>query len=279
MQKQVKILDIKIDVISKQEALDKIKNLLKSDELRKSSNSAGRQLVTTNPEFILAAQKDNEFKNIINNSWLSVADGYGIMLAAKYLNEIGNSKNQIGNFLTGIKIAYWGFVRSKKLDVITDVITGTDLVPEICKQSTINNQQFKIFLLGGYDDTPKLAAERLKKQFNNLTIYHSIFEAPDIINKINSAKPNILFVALNHPRAQKWINKNLEKMPSVKLAIGVGGAFDYISGKIKRAPKFWRSCGLEWLYRLFTQPKRLGRIWRATVIFPWTVFINTITRK
>ncbi len=260
----IKILGVKIDVISKKEVLDKIKVLL-------GANAPGKQLVTTNPEFILTAQKDEEFKNIINNSWLSVADGYGIKLAAKYLSMIKNHKSAIRKFFTGIKIAWWGIVRSSRLDVITDIITGTDLIPLICKKVKNQKSGIKIFLLGGYGNTPQLAAENLKKQNSDLQLNYSVFEAKDVIKKINGFKPDILFVALNHPRAQKWIDKNLPKMPSVKLAIGVGGAFDYISGKIKRAPTKWRR-SFEWLFRLFYQPKRLGRIWHAVVVFPWKVF-------
>lgn len=273
----IKILDIKIDIISKQEVLDKIKNLI-------NSNESGKQLCTTNPEFILTAQKDDEFKNIINNSWISVADGYGIHLASKYLDLIKNKKSIITKFLIGMKIAWWGSTRnSKKLDVITDLITGTDLIPEICKQKT------KIFLLGGRGDVPRLTAERLSsfvilsggrpaesagrpESKDPLKIGYAPFEEKNIIEKINSFKPDILFVALNHPRAQKWIDKNLANLPSVKLAMGVGGAFDYLSGKIKRAPQGMRH-SFEWLFRLLCQPKRLKRIWQASVVFPWKVFI------
>jgi len=286
---KIEILDVKIDIISKQQVLDKIKDLL-------NSNENGKQLCTTNPEFILAAQKDNEFKNIINNSWLSVADGYGIRLAAKYLmlaeaSRRGNKSKLLNcyivkllkNFLIGMKIAYWGIVRSNKLNVIREVITGSDLVLDIVKESRIKNQELRIFLLGGYSDTPRLTAERLQTHVEtlhttSLQIDYSIFEIENIIEKINNFKPDILFVALNHPRAQKWINKNLSKMSSVKLAMGVGGAFDYISGKIKRAPIGWRH-SFEWLYRLILQPKRWKRIFNAWPKFPWKVFINSINNK
>jgi len=261
--KQIKILDIKINIISRQEVLDKIKNLFFKPSL-------GEQLVTTNPEFILEAQKNNEFKNIINNSWLSVADGYGIKLASKYCSLISNFQFPISNFqkfFVGLKVAWWGIIRNnKKFDVIKEIITGVDLVQEICK-----NFNKKIFLLGGYGNTSRLAAENLKKQNPKLEINYYIFEADDIINIINNFQPDILFVALNHPRAQIWINNNINKMPSVKLAIGVGGALDYISGKIKRAPSGWRY-GFEWLFRLFKQPKRFKRIWNASVRFPLAVF-------
>ncbi len=283
--KQVKILNVKINIISKQEVLGKIQNLLTLAQ----ENKKQCQLITTNPEFILKAQKDEEFKNIINNAWLSVADGYGVRLASKYCLLASKIKNQklkikvFKNFLTGFKIAWWGMTRNdKKLDVVKEVITGTDLILEICKiinyESKIKNNAKKIFLLGGFGEVPRLTAKKLKQQFPKVNFDYSIFESKDIIDKINKTKPDILFVALNHPRAQKWIAKNLSRMPSVKLAIGVGGAFDYISGKVKRAPHKMRY-SFEWLFRLIRQPKRIKRIWNAVVKFPWLVFKNSLMEK
>ena len=304
----IKILNVKINALAKAEILERIKNLLLSESFEQC------QLVTTNPEFIISAQKDEEFKNIINNSWLSVADGYGIRLAAKYNSEIqklrnleikGNnpiimsssrkrgSRGILCGLFFGLKIAWWGILKKdEKLDIIKETITGTDLVLEICIITESTKSHNKIFLLGGYGDVPRLAAEKLQSIYsvgaihelspqdrvyisNNtpLQIKYAPFEVNNIIEKINLFQPAVLFVALNHPRAQKWIDENLPKMPSVKLAIGCGGAFDYISGKIKRAPKNWQG-SFEWLYRLICQPKRWKRIWQASMVFPWEVFIK-----
>ncbi|MFH1456918.1 MAG: WecB/TagA/CpsF family glycosyltransferase [Patescibacteria group bacterium] len=282
MNKQIKILDIKINILSKIELLEKIKELLQSNRQK--------QLVTTNPEFIIEAQKNQEFKNILNSSWLSVADGYGIRLASKYCElatnfqfSIFNFKININfkfqkiiiNFLRGLAVAWWGITKNnKRLDIVKEIITGVDLMQDIASVIPAKaGIQLKIFLLGGYGNTPKLVAKNLKKINNNLKIDYCIFEGDNKIDKINNFQPEILFVALNHPKAQIWINNNLAKMPSVKLAIGVGGAFDYISGKVKRAPKNWL-LSYEWLYRLFKQPKRIKRIFNACVKFPWAVFSN-----
>ena len=311
----IKILNVKINALAKAEILERIKNLLLSESFEQC------QLVTTNPEFIISAQKDEEFKNIINNSWLSVADGYGIRLAAKYNSEIqklrnleikGNnpiimsssrkrgSRGILCGLFFGLKIAWWGILKKdEKLDIIKETITGTDLIPEIAgiMNYELGIMNKKVFFLGGYGDVPRLAAEKLQSIYsvgaihglspqdrvyisNNtpLQIKYAPFEVNNIIEKINLFQPAVLFVALNHPRAQKWINENLQKMPSVKLAIGVGGAFDYISGKIKRAPKNWQG-SFEWLYRLFYQPKRWKRIWQASIVFPWGVFRRVIYKN
>ena len=79
----------------------------------------------------------------------------------------------------------------------------------------------------------------------------------------------VLFVAFGMGKQEKWIYENIEKLPSVKIAMGVGGAFDYISGSVPRAPLLLRTLGLEWAYRLWKQPSRIGRIWNATAVFMW----------
>jgi len=271
-----KILDVKINNITKSEVLQKISQLL-------DSNESGHQLCTTNPEFVLEAQKDPEFKNIINNSWLSTADGRGIQLAAKYLDLIKNRINPVLNFLTGMKIVWWGITgQNKKFDIILQTITGVDLMLDITKICAKKNK--KIFLLGGFDDVPRLTTQNLKnavetRDLASLQIDFCTFENTEKLAKIKSFQPDVLFVAIGHPPAQIWINQNLPNLPSVKLAIGVGGSFDYISGKIKRAPISWRSNGFEWLYRLIHQPKRLKRIWNAWIVFSWTMFKHRINSK
>ena len=94
------------------------------------------------------------------------------------------------------------------------------------------------------------------------------FDGP-IFDQINQSGAQVLFVAFGMGKQEKWIHENLSKMPGVKIAMGVGGSFDFISGKIKRAPLFMRQLGLEWLYRLIQQPSRIKRIFNATIKFPW----------
>ena len=95
-----------------------------------------------------------------------------------------------------------------------------------------------------------------------------------LIRRINNAQPEILFVALGAPKQEIWIYENLKKMPSVKLAMGVGGSFDFISGRIKRAPLIFQRLGLEWLWRLILEPRRIKRIYNATAKFGWVVLKN-----
>ena len=271
MNKQIKILDVKIDILSKQEVLEKIKQLLQTNN--------HEQLVTVNPEFIIEAQKNQEFKDILNNSWLSVADGYGIRLASKYRSLASNFQFSIFNFqkiiknlFIGIRVAWWGITKNdKKLDVVKEIITGTDLVPDICRICEKENK--KILFFGSPNS--KKAEENLKIKYPNLKSNSLILEEEHLFEKINTFRPDVIFVALSAPFAQIWINRNIKKIPDVKLTIGVGGAFDYISGKVKRAPQNWQS-SYEWLFRLFKQPRRIKRILNALPKFPWLIFINSI---
>ena len=154
-------------------------------------------------------------------------------------------------------------------------ISGSDLVWDLAKLAADNN--FSIFLLGGFEDTAKLAARKLDElvmkkhgrafslQDSNPNIFWSGKNPSDasVIDDINRATPDILLVAYGPIKQEVWIAKNLPKL-NIKLAVGLGGTFDYLAGKRLQPPKTIRKIGLEWLWRLITQPYRAGRIWRAT---------------
>jgi N-acetylglucosaminyldiphosphoundecaprenol N-acetyl-beta-D-mannosaminyltransferase len=93
----------------------------------------------------------------------------------------------------------------------------------------------------------------------------------DDMAAIQSAQPDLLFVAFGHGRQEGWIAQNLPRLPSVAVAMGVGGTFDFIAGRAKRAPIIFRQIGLEWLWRLFREPRRWRRIIDAVIVFPYLV--------
>lgn len=238
---QVNILGVKIDNLTKPEVLQKISEFLQSEKQH--------QIVTVNPEFIIAAQHDDEFRAILNKADLSVADGVGIKFAAKKFGQ-----------------------------KLKERITGMDLIDEIAKIAEQKNKS--IYLLGAKGKVPEKTVIKLLEKYPGLKIAgyetgyrHAWWKFKDekLVEHIRRSKADILFVAFHFPRQDKWIYHNLPKMPSVKLAMGVGGSFDYISGHIKRAPKWMRDIGLEWLYRLIRQPWRLPRIMTAVVKFSWAV--------
>jgi N-acetylglucosaminyldiphosphoundecaprenol N-acetyl-beta-D-mannosaminyltransferase len=242
---KIEILGVKIDNLSLQEVLENIKKYLISPNQH--------YIVTPNPEFLVAAQTDSHFKEILNYADIAIADGYGLVKAAKFFK--------------------------KKLFRIT----GVDLIWFICQLAEQNS--YSVYFLGGFDEAAQKTADSLVDEFPNLIVAgaESGGEIRDpkiidqtLIENINRGKPQILFVALGQVKQEKWIFHNLDKLPTVKVAMGVGGAFDYVSGQIKRAPEFYQKFGLEWLYRLVQQPQRWPRIVNAVIVFPWLVLKSKI---
>jgi len=238
----IKFLGLKLIMVDLQEIIDHVRR----EEALSMQRSI--QLITLNPEMMVEAKRNELFKEVVTRSNWVVPDGVGIVLAMRFLSVCRKE------------------VFSKKL--ILKRITGTDLIYELAKNLETEG---RFFLFGGVDGITNKVSVNLQKLFPHIKIvgieqgYNFIDE--DIVRKIRKTEPNILLVALGSPKQEMWINRNLHRMPSVKLAIGVGGAFDYISGKIKRAPLPIRKIGLEWMWRLLKQPSRIQRIFRATVFF------------
>lgn len=228
---KLEIFGIKIDNLTMDEALKKIRGFLKD----------GKQhyIVLPYSEFIVRAQKDKEFRNILNKADLCLCEGRGLWIMAR--------------------------LAGKKLK---ENIWGIDLMYKLSG---------KIFLLGGGENVLKKTKERLGEKV--IGFEHGYQDLDRVIDKVNKVKPEILLVGLGSPRQEKWIYKNLNKMPSVKVAIGVGGAFDFISGRIKRAPKFIQKIGLEWFWRLILQPRRIKRIYKGVIGLSWLTFKNMVLLK
>lgn len=220
---KVDIFGIKIDNLTTNEALEKIRGFV----------------VLPYSEFIVKAQKDREFRDILNSADFCLCESRGLWLVAKFLGK-----------------------------KIKEPINGVDL---------IYNLKGRIFLLGGKEGVVEKVKEKLSTEI--VGIEHGYQDLDKVIEKINEKKPEILLVGLGSPKQEKWIYENFKKMPSVKLAIGVGGAFDFISGRIKRAPKFFQKIGLEWFWRLILQPRRIKRIYNGVIKLSWLALKNKINRK
>ncbi|MFA6321852.1 MAG: WecB/TagA/CpsF family glycosyltransferase [Candidatus Buchananbacteria bacterium] len=245
---KVEILGVKIDNLSLQEVLAKCETFLNSENQH--------YIVTPNPEFLVMAQKNKRFKEILNFADLAVADGIGLIYAASFLGK--------------------KLVR----------VTGVDLVWWLSELAEQNN--CSVYLLGGEEIVAAKTAENLKQNFPNLIIAGAEsggyiadpqVDDMDLLERINDTQPKILFVAFGQVKQEEWIYSHLDKLPSVKLAIGVGGTFDYLSGSINRAPAIIRQLGLEWLYRLIYEPSRWKRILNAVIIFPLMVAKQKIFKR
>jgi len=155
-------------------------------------------------------------------------------------------------------------------------ITGVDFFYNFCTSSQMSGQ--KIFLLGGFNGVAAKTAQKLKEKNPGLMI--KVEEDIDsALEKIQNFKPVAIFVALGAPWQEKWIYNNLKKMPSVRLAMAVGGTFDFISGRISRAPRPLKKIGLEWLWRLMVEPRRVGRIYNAVIRFPFLVIKSRLVNN
>ncbi len=218
------ILGVKIDDVNMSEALEIVHGWLQK--------SKKKYIVTPNPEFLITAQKDLEFRKILNDADLSIPDGMGLKLSGK----------------------------------IKNTVTGVDLMEKLVERSA--DWGVTVGLLGGSDGVANKTAECLQKKYPDLKI--SFVSSHNTLYMIHNT--DLLFVAFGHPKQEKWIVQNLPKL-NVKVAMGVGGAFDYISGKVPRAPKWIRDLGFEWLFRLAVQPWRIKRQ-ISLVKYLWLIMLS-----
>ena len=241
--KKINILGIKISSLTFREAIEVIDALI--------VKAKPAQIVTVNPEFIVGAQNDSHFKKILNQADLAIPDGIGLIWAGRILRTPFKER-----------------------------ITGVDLTWAICKLA--EDRGYSVFFLGGKGGVAKETAQRIKKIHPRLLVAGH-YEGKPADKKtwamIEQARPNILFVAFGAPKQDKFIDDlihsfRISHLPS--LSVGLGGTFDYIAGKVARAPEWLRVLGFEWLYRLIYEPWRLKRIFRAVAVFPFLVIIDKI---
>ncbi|MBU0727681.1 WecB/TagA/CpsF family glycosyltransferase [Patescibacteria group bacterium] len=230
-------------------------------------------ITTPNPEMVLDANKNEKFLGTLNKSTMNIPDGIGILWASYYL-DLPKSKNKYLQLFSSLSKTLFSPKNIRK--ILPERVTGSDLLMKVVDKS--QGEKWRIFLLGARVGVAKKAIEKLLKKCPNAIFAGSYSGSPKkeeenyICEMINSAKPDILFVAYGSPAQEMWIERNLEKLHSTKVAIGVGGAFDFAAGKIKRAPSFMQKIGLEWLWRLVREPRRIKRIWNATVVFTKLIF-------
>ena len=200
--------------------------------LKRIKSGIPTAVFTPNSEIMYRASRSKELCELLDSADLLFPDGIGSYIGMKLL-----------------KIPY---------DKRT---SGIDLAEIILRECATCGH--KVFLLGGKDGISARASKNLQSKYKGLIVcgnHHGYFENDkDVISKINSSGADILFVCLGFPKQEEWIRKNLKLLPSVKLAIGLGGSLDVWSGKVKRAPSIVSNVGLEWLWRILKDPKRLKR--------------------
>lgn len=233
----VYILDVRVDRLSQQQALDRIEQII--THRRASDNQAlCEQIITVNPEFVMAAQHNSDFRIAINQAALILPDGIGVVWAARFMGR-----------------------------PVPGRITGTDTLPALAQRCAAAS--YRLYLLGAAPGVAEAAGARLQQLAPGLEIAGTYAGSPApgeedaIIERIRVARADVLCVAFGSPAQDLWIRRNLSRLP-VAVAMGVGGAYDFLSGRQRRAPRIMQSLGLEWLYRLYREPWR----WRRMLALP-----------
>lgn len=226
MRKTVDILGVPVDSITMEEAVGLVNSFLVEEGIH--------TVYTPNAEIIMAAQRDAGLKEILKGADLVVADGAGVVLASRLLNRS-----------------------------VPEKVSGIDLIKECFKAFTDKHTRY--FLFGGKKGVAETAARNMEKDYPGIEIsgcmdgYFSEAEEEEIINRINASNADILLVALGAPRQEKWIARNMKRL-NIRVCIGVGGALDVLAGTVALAPDFYRRNGLEWLFRLYKEPRRARRM-------------------
>lgn len=260
-------------------------------------------VVTPNPEIILAGSRDKKLAQILNSASLSVPDGVGSVLAMRYLT-FQAPRNPLLRapvvFLQGVVVGLAWFLDREWILEASEIVPGRWLFEELARKAAKEGK--RVFLLGGKPGVAEKVSKNLNDKWPMLSeacrfaVNAKCDAGPlldskgvpvgakqmmiekDIVRDINRFKPHFLFVGFGHPKQEKWLARNLPKL-NVGMAMTVGGAFDYLAGQVPRPPLFLSRWGLEWLWRLVTQPWRVGRIIRAVVIFPLALYLYRLGSK
>lgn len=201
------------------------------------------QIATANPEFVMTAQRDPEFMHVLRTADLCLADGIGLVYASRRLGT-----------------------------PLPERVPGSELVYDIARLAAARGRS--LFLLGAAPGVAAEAAAVLQTRYPGLIIAGTYAGSPEpaendtIVARINAAAADILYVAYGAPRQDTWIARNRDTLTGVRVAMGVGGALDFMTGRAVRAPVWVQNLGLEWLHRLAKEPWR----WRRMLALPQFAF-------
>lgn len=227
---KVEILGVNFDNVTMEEAVARCETFLQEN--------TGHLIVTPNPEIVMRAKDDEEFKQIINQAELVIPDGIGIIKAGNILK-------------TPLK----------------ERVAGYDLICELLKKYQDGSATF--YFWGSKPGYAEEAKQKVQEKYPSINIvgthtgYFTEEEKPQIVEEIRNLKPDILLVGTGAPKQEKIINQYKQE-GFFKIGIGCGGSIDVLAGEVKRAPKFFIKLHLEWFYRLLKEPSR----WRRMLVLP-----------
>ena len=223
--RRIEILGVPVDCVDMAGAVRYAESLLDAQRVH--------TVLAVNPEKVMRAPEDPMLLRELQAADLLIPDGIGVVLAARLLGL-----GRLGR------------------------VPGAELMPEICARAAATRHS--VYLFGAHESVNELAARELLRRFPGLMIagrhhgYVSDQDMPGVVEDINSSKASILFVALGSPRQELWMGEFRDKL-NVAVCQGVGGTFDVIAGRVRRAPDVFIRLNLEWLYRLLSNPRRLLR--------------------
>ncbi len=225
------MLGCRVDAIGRDEAVSAIVSLADTD--------AAALVVTLGVEMVMAAQRDEEFRRVVNGAALVTCDTIGLLLASR---------------LRG------GPLRER--------VTGVELVDALAARSALHGD-VRLYLLGGAGDTAQRAADALRRAYPHATIagardgYFRPDESDAVAAAVRASGANVLLAGLGSPKQELWLARNLHAT-GCGAGIGIGGSLDVFAGNVARAPAFFQRTGLEWAYRLAKEPSR----WRRQLALP-----------
>lgn len=224
------ILGVRFDDVSRQEAAQLGAAMLEQDQFH--------YVVTPNPEFILAAEKDADFRQVLNSADLVIPDGIGVVYSAKILG-------------TPLK----------------ERVPGIEFAADMLAQ--LDQMGGRLYLLGAKPGVAQEAGRRILERHPNIVLcgtHNGYFKDEEaVLLEVAAARPDLLFVCLGAPKQEKWMAR-WGRHTGARLAIGLGGALDVFAGNVERAPVSWRKLGLEWAYRLKKEPQRAGRMAKLPLV-------------
>lgn len=233
MRTNIKILGVRIDNFSVREIKENILAIFKNNPEQKFA-------ATLNPEIVLKAHRDEKYRKILNSADLNICDGFGLRLA--------------------------GFLKGKRLK---SRFTGVEIADFLLENAKKCNLRVLVIVAENSLSTSKEIERAINKKYPGLSVKSEYYSPSQrCFENAIIKEAEIVFVNFGAPQQEKFIFENREKFPNAKILVGVGGTFDFLTGRIRRAPGFLRAIGLEWLWRMIQEPKRFKRIWNAVVVFP-----------
>ena len=225
--KRLKILNIWVDAVTRDQAIRLVKDFVEN-------GNRPHVVFASNPEKNFSVPRDPELYDIFRKADLLLPDGVGMVKAARIIHGIRMER-----------------------------IPGVEFMEDICRLCA--KKGYKIFIYGAKEEVNREAVNILETRYPGINIvgrangYLPEEEIPGLVRRINRSGAQVLFLALGSPKQEQWFVRYRNDLETVRVCQGIGGSLDAITGRVKRAPQFWCHIGLEWFYRLVSEPKRIKR--------------------